>query len=204
MHNPGLRKSGSMREFLKFLHGEHPTTTDLILTYLGACLSLVPFEFLISTLDLSITKQMILSFIVLDFSGGIIANITESTSSFYASRPRLRIVFLLAHLVQPALLVWIFPENALVVFYITVYTLLSSIVVSWVGDFARQRTLALFLVLVGLSSMPLVLDKGSSVLGVCLSMYIIKLILSFSVDWSGTKTRYKRLHVKLCQSPERK
>ena len=189
MHNPGLRKSGSMREFLKFLHGEHPTRTDLILTYLGACLSLISFEVLISTLDLSITKHLVLSFIVLDFSGGIIANITESTSSFYASRPRLRILFLLAHLVQPALLVWIFPQNTLVVLYITVYTLISSLVVSWVGDFARQRTLSLFLLLVGLSSIPLVLDKGSSVLAVCLSMYMMKLILSFSVDWSGTKTR---------------
>lgn len=172
-----------------FLHGEHPTRADLILTYLGACLCLISVEFLVSPLDLSTTKHLVLSFIVLDLSGGVIANVTDSTSAFYAGRPRLRIMFLLAHMVQPALLVWIFPQNSIVVFYITVYTLLSSLVVSWVGDFARQRTLALFLLLPGLSSLPYVLDKGPSVLAVCLSMYMMKMILSFSVDWSGTKTR---------------
>jgi hypothetical protein len=178
-----------MRRLLTFLHGEHPTRTDLILTYLGACLCLVSVEFLMPPLDLSITKHLVLSFIVIDLSGGVIANITESTSSFYAGRPRLQIIFLLAHMVQPALLVWIFPENALVVFYITLYTLLSSLAVYLVGDFARQRTVALFLLLMGLSSLPHVLDKGSSALTVCLPMYMMKLILSFSVDWSGTNTR---------------
>lgn len=178
-----------MRKVLRLLHGDQFTATDLQFTYLSAGLSLVLVTAWAYPLDVGWLKHAILSVIVLDFSGGMVANMTTSTSIFYASRPKLRILFIGCHVIQPLLLAWIFECEVWGIAVITTYTLAASLLVSAVRDSNRQRTVAMSLFLPGISLLLLLLKTEPSVLTICLIFFMVKLIVSFPVHWGIVSNR---------------
>lgn len=178
-----------MKNILKFLHGEHFTITDLLFTYFAASLSLILILVFVKPIEVSIIKNIVLSFIILDFSGGAIANLTNSTSVFYASRPNLQKLFILAHIVQPIFLAWIFQKELIAIALTTIYTLLCSIVISSLSDFNKQRALAMLLLLLGIISLLLIFKITTLTLTICLIFYMIKLIFSFPINWGSTVIR---------------
>ena len=178
-----------MKNILKFFHGEHFTKTDLLFTYLGASLSLILILVFVYPIEVSIIKHIVLSFIILDFSGGAIANLTNSTSVFYASRPNLQKIFILAHIVQPIFLAWIFQQELITIALTTIYTLISSIIISSLFDFNKQRALAMMLLLLGIISLLLIFKIETYLLTICLILYMIKLIFSFPINWGIITTR---------------
>jgi hypothetical protein len=178
-----------MKNILKYLHGEHITKSDLLITYVAASslLALI-FGFGFPT-GISTMKVVCLCLIILDFSGGVIANLSASTSAFYARKPRLRKFFILAHLIQPVFLIWIFQQEIETIALTVLYTLVISRVVCSLSSLNMQRGLAMFFFLLGTITLLLKFEIEGRILTICLVLYMLKMIFSFPINWSINAAR---------------
>ena len=129
-------------------------------------------------------KKMVLTILALDIGGGVIANLTSGTNNYYAESLRKRYLFVLFHLVQPLLLIWIFPSELLAILGVTLFTLTSSIIVLRLKSPNNQRIIAVTLLLLSLILSTL-LNYNDPLAQLIMQFFSIKLILAFSVHWTS-------------------
>lgn len=167
----------------KFIHGEHFTIYDVVLTYAGglavACMLIIS-----SQTSLDMLPLLALCVLALDIGGGTIANLTDSTSKFYAARASLRWVFIGLHVIQPSLLAWIFPDAVLFIGCVTAFVLTSSALVNGLSGKQVQKLAAMFALIVAVAGVVLFGQAMSPAVKLILILFGIKLILAFPVDWS--------------------
>lgn len=173
--------------FLHDLHGKEATVADLIFTYLAASMTtgLILYSAFDIYIDKGVFKFIILGLLAFDLSGGVIANFTQGTTNYYAESPKRRSVFIGLHLIQPMVMAWIFPGDSTSIYIAASYTLLATIVTSSLKEEGKQRVLAGALVTMGFSIVFL-MSPESKVIHFMLILFIIKLILAFSVKWHNT------------------
>ena len=134
--------------------------------------------------DFSVIKKIILTILALDIGGGVVANFTSGTNDYYAESLRKRYLFVLFHLIQPSILIWIFPFELLAILGVTLFTLTSSIIVLRLKSPNNQRIVAVTLLLLSLILSTL-LNYTDPLAQLIMQFFSIKLILAFSVNWTA-------------------
>jgi hypothetical protein len=178
-------KKIQVHKFLGEVFGHETTTFD----FLAIVISSISFAGLTLLLkwdaDLSILKKIILTVLALDIGGGVVANFTTGTNNYYAESLRKRYFFVLFHLLQPSILIWIFPSELLVILGVSLFTLTSSIIVLNVKKQYNQRIVAITLLLLCLILSTL-LNYTDTLSQMIMQLFSIKLILAFSVSWASS------------------
>ncbi|QNL51924.1 hypothetical protein H8S90_10275 [Olivibacter sp. SDN3] len=171
--------------FLQELHGKEATVADLIFTYLTALVATGLIIYSACDINMSVFKFMILGLLAFDLSGGVIANFTQGTTDYYAESRKRRYVFIGLHFIQPIVMAWIFPKDLASIYLTASYTILATIVTSSLKEEGKQRVLAGFFATMGLSIV-FFMSPESKVVHFMLVLFIVKLILAFSVKWHNT------------------
>jgi hypothetical protein len=176
-------KKIQVHRHLAELFGRETTTFDLLvivicsLSFAGLTLALK------WNADISIFKLIILTILALDIAGGVVANFTAGTTDYYAESLRKQYFFVLFHLLQPSILIWIFPNELRPILVISIFTLISSIIVLNINKHYTQRITAITLLLLSFI-LSILLNYSDPLLQIVMQLFSIKLILAFSVNWS--------------------
>lgn len=183
-----MTRSIRVPRFLRELHGEKASVFDLALTYLAAIGTAIvivvrPGARPVASLWWEIALVAVIG---ADLAGGAVANFTVGTDRYYAARPKLRLVFLMLHVVHPTILYLIIGGPPEVWIAIPAFTLASALVVNSLPR-ARQATVAAVL--------------SSAGIMICFSwfviappalwfgpLFLVKLVLGFSVRRTTPET----------------
>lgn len=167
------------------LFGRETTTFDLLAIVISS------FSFAGLTLilkwnaNISIIKIIMLTVLSLDIAGGVVANFTTGTNNNYAESLRKRYLFVLFHLLQPSILIWIFPSELIAILGVSLFTLTSSIIVLNIKKQYNQRIVAISLLLLSLILSTL-LPYNDPLTQIIMHFFSLKLILAFSVNWASS------------------
>ncbi len=169
----------------KFFHeifGEFQTKSSLIVIAFFVIVS----GFLIGILgygewkELSLVKQVVIWFLFLDISGGVIANLTRGTDIFYDKSPRNRWIFIAIH-IQPIILSWSIEISLHYGIIICVYTLISAAFLNLIRDYSIHTLLAGSLTGLGLLIAAYFSQAIPFFASTLFIFYIFKVLFSFSV-----------------------
>lgn len=180
-------KKIQVHKFLGEIFGRETTTFDLLVIIISSVSFAVLTLFVKWNADITIIKKIILTILALDIGGGVVANFTTGTNNYYAESLRKRYLFVLFHLLQPSILIWIFPSELIAILGVSLFTLTSSIIVLNIKKEYYQRIVAITLLLLSLILSTL-LSFTDQLTQVIMHFFALKLILAFSVNWT---TDYK-------------
>jgi hypothetical protein len=178
-------KKIQVHKFLGEIFGRETTTFDLLAIIIGSVSFALLTLFVKWNADITIIKKIILIILALDIAGGVVANFTRGTNNYYAESLQKRYLFVLFHLLQPSILIWIFPNESLAVLGVSIFTLINSIIVLNVKKHYNQRIIAVTLLLFSLILSTL-FNYTDPLTKMIMQLFSIKLILAFCVNWSST------------------
>jgi membrane glycosyltransferase len=188
-------KKIQVHKFLVELFGRETTTFDLLAIVISS-LSFAGLTLLLKlNTDISNFKLIILTILALDIAGGVVANFTTGTTNYYAESLRKRYFFVLFHLLQPSILIWIFPNEIQAIMGISIFTLLCSFIVLNINKHYTQRITAIILLLLSFI-LSILLNYSDPLLQIVMQLFSIKLILAFSVNWSSIDNNETRIENK--------
>ena len=170
---------------LRELFGRETTKFALLAIIISA------FSFAVLTLilnwniDISILKKIALTLLAFDIGGGVVSNFTQGTNNYYAESLRKRYLFILFHLIQPSILIWIFPNDLPAILGVWIFTLTSSIFVLHIKKNYNQRIVAISLLILCLI-LSSFLNYSNTSTQIIMQLFSIKLILAFSVNWTSS------------------
>jgi hypothetical protein len=131
---------------------------------------------------LAFWKIILLVTLTIDVTGGVIANFSHSTNSYYHNSSKKRLVFIAIH-VQPIIFAWLYGNHYSISLFVWVYTVVAAWIVQALIIHPCQRVIGAFLTVSGVS---LFLLLATEVLPIFLltifAFYMVKVIFSFSVD----------------------
>jgi hypothetical protein len=178
-------KKIQVHKFLFELFGRE-TTTFHLLAIVIASLSFAGLTLLLKlNTDISNFKLIVLTILTLDIAGGVVANFTAGTTNYYAESLRKRYFFVLFHLLQPSILIWIFPNEFQAILGVSIFTLLCSFIVLNINKHYIQRITAITLLLLSFI-LSILLNYSDTLLQIVMQLFSIKLILAFSVNWNSS------------------
>ena len=165
------------------LFGRETTTFDLLAIVISS-FSVAGLTLALKwNANISIFKLIMLTILSLDIAGGVVANFTTGTNNYYAESLRKRYFFVLFHLLQPSILIWISPNELQVILGVSIFTLTSSIIVLNIKKHNTQKIVAITLLLLSFM-LSVLLNYSDLLLQIVMQLFSIKLILAFSVNWS--------------------
>lgn len=170
----------SVPGFLQILHGKETRLSTILLTYIGGLIGALIFAFGWLKSSVPLWKTAILSSVIFDICGGVIANLSSSTNQFYQKNQKIRLIFLAVHTVQPAVFAILLPEDAYYFITVFIVTFASGLLIHFIQDTEYQQNLASFCIAGALPIFAL-FTLSSSVLYAFGPLYMLKLILGFSV-----------------------
>lgn len=174
-----------VNRFLIELFGRETTRFDLFLIIISS-VSLAALTLILKwNGDISINKKIFLAILALDIGGGVVSNFTTGTNDYYNESLGKRYLFILFHLFQPIILIWIYPSDISEITGVSLFTLTSSIIVLNFKEHHRQRIIAVSLLLICILLTP-ILNYSDHLLQTIMLLFSIKLILAFSVNWNTT------------------
>jgi membrane glycosyltransferase len=185
-------KKIQVHKFLFELFGRETTTFDLLAIVI-ASLSFAGLTLALKwNANISLFKLIILTILTLDIAGGVVANFTAGTTNYYAESLRKRYFFVLFHLLQPSILIWIFPNEFQAILGVSIFTLLCSFIVLNINKHYTQIITAIILLVLSFI-LSILLNYSDPLLQIVMQLFSIKLILAFSVNWSSTENDETRL-----------
>lgn len=170
-------------KFLHEFHGKESSRFDLFITYFGALV--VTFLVLVFAWppDLSSIEKIVLVLLLLDIAGGVVANLTPGTKAFYANNPTKRKIFIGLHVLQPLLLIWLFPEQIILIGMISGLVLLMTFIINQIENILKQRVISATALMVVIL-LTMIFESGNRLVEFILVLYAIKLMFSFAVRWN--------------------
>ena len=173
-----------VHRFFRELFGRETTSFDLLAILIGSVSLAGIILFFKWNADFSVIKKTVLTILALDIGGGVVANFTSGTNNYYAESLSKRYIFILFHLAQPSLLIWIFPSELVAILGVMLFTLACSIIVLRLNSPKNQRIIAVTLLLLTMILSAL-LNYTDPMAQLIMQFFSIKLILSFSVNWAA-------------------
>lgn len=169
------------------LHGEKSKISTVILVYLTGIISGYITIVDLLKFNLEIWKYLLLGIVVVDIAGGVVANLSSSTNSYYKDKKKLRIIFLLVHFIQPLILYFIFPNSMFFFMFLFFYTIISALFINMLKEAEDQQNIASALLTIG-AILSVLIKTDYFIINIIGVLYMIKLILGFSVrrprfDW---------------------
>ena len=188
-------KKIQVHKFLVELFGRETTTFDLLAIVISS-FSVAGLTLALKwNADISIFKLIMLTILSLDIAGGVVANFTTGTNNYYTESLRKRYFFVLFHFLQLSILIWIFPNELQAILGISIFTLISSIIVLNLNKHYTQRITAITLLLLSFI-LSILLNYSDPLLQIVMQLFSIKLILAFSVNWSSIDNDETRIENK--------
>jgi hypothetical protein len=188
-------KKIQVHKFLVELFGRETTTFDLLAIVISS-FSVAGLTLALKwNADISIFKLIMLTILSLDIAGGVVANFTTGTNNYYTESLRKRYFFVLFHFLQLSILIWIFPNELQAILGISIFTLISSIIVLNLNKHYTQRITAITLLLLSFI-LSILLNYSDPLLQIVMQLFSIKLILAFSVNWSSIDNNETRIENK--------
>ena len=184
-------KKIQVHKFLSEVFGRETSMFDLLAIIICSISFAVLTLFVKWNADITITKKIILTILALDIGGGVVANFTTGTNNYYAESLRKRYLFVIFHLLQPSILIWIFPSELIAILGVSLFTLTSSIIVLNIKKQYNQRIVAITLLLLSLILSTL-LSYTDQLIQIIMHFFSLKLILAFSVNWTANDNDEKR------------
>ena len=173
-----------VQRHLTGIFGRETTTFDLSAIVIGS-LSFAGLTLVLKwNANISIIEMILLTILALDIAGGVVANFTTGTNNYHAESLRKRHLFVLFHLLQPSILIWIFPNDLLSILCVSTYTLASSIVVLSIKKHYTQRIVAMTLLLLSFVLSTL-MNYSDPLTRILMQLFSMKLILAYSVNWTS-------------------
>ena len=173
-----------VHRFFRELFGRETTSFDLLAILIGSVSLAGIILFFKWNADFSVIKKTVLTILALDIGGGVVANFTSGTNNYYAESLSKLYIFILFHLAQPSLLIWIFPSELVAILGVMLFTLACSIIVLRLNSPKNQRIIAVTLLLLTMILSAL-LNYTDPMAQLIMQFFSIKLILSFSVNWAA-------------------
>ena len=162
--------------FLWEIHGRETTATALVMTYLAGILFAIAAYVLGKDLEPAWFRWLV-AVMALDLGGGMVANMTRGTSTFYAGKPALSLTFLLLHLFY-VVLFWLLFSPQLEGLWIGLAIVFTAIGIMHIRKAELKRTLAILAILILILTLALL--ALPSLLATLLLVFGIKLILAFA------------------------
>ena len=177
-----LDKKIVIPSYLHELHGKQASVFDLLVNYTTAIIATIIILYLAWGLSLAPYKLIILVVLTFDLAGGVVSNFTEGTNHYYIEKPKMRYLFIAFHVVQPMVLIWIFPTDWVGIAVISIYTLIAMTVINSIWDHLRQRVSGAFLMVIGVS-LSFIVGEMQPIVHLMLILYVVKLIVAFAIRW---------------------
>jgi membrane glycosyltransferase len=181
-----------VHRLLRDLFGLETTRFDLLAIIISA-VSFAALTLILNSNSAALaTKAIVLIILALDIGGGVVANFTTGTNNYYAESLQKRYLFVVFHLLQPSVLIWIFPNELLAILGVSIFTLTSSLIVLNIKKNYNQRIIAVTLLLLSLI-LSTILNYTDPLAQVIMQLFSVKLILAFSVNWTANDKDEKRM-----------
>jgi membrane glycosyltransferase len=181
-----------VHRLLRELFGLETTRFDLLAIIISA-VSFAALTLILNSNSAALaTKAIVLIILALDIGGGVVANFTTGTNNYYAESLQKRYLFVIFHLLQPSVLIWIFPNELLAILGVSIFTLTSSLIVLNIKKNYNQRIIAVTLLLLSLI-LSTILNYTDPLAQVIMQLFSVKLILAFSVNWTANDKDEKRM-----------
>lgn len=129
---------------------------------------------------LALWRIVLLALLTLDIFAGCVANFSHSTSQFYASRPRNRLVFIAVH-IQPIAVALLLSNHYIFAICVWAYTIITALLVNALHKNSIQTFVAGFCLSLGLFGFTQFFDLSSFV-GVIFLLFFVKVSYSFAVN----------------------
>ena len=180
-----------VHRLLRELFGLETTRFDLLAIIISA-VSFAALTLILNSNSAALaTKAIVLIILALDIGGGVVANFTTGTNNYYAESLQKRYLFVIFHLLQPSVLIWIFPNELLAILGVSIFTLTSSLIVLNIKKNYNQRIIAVTLLLLSLI-LSTILNYTDPLAQVIMQLFSVKLILAFSVNWNANDKDEKK------------
>jgi membrane glycosyltransferase len=180
-----------VHRLLRELFGLETTRFDLLAIIISA-VSFAALTLILNSNSAALaTKAIVLVILALDIGGGVVANFTTGTNNYYAESLQKRYLFVVFHLLQPSVLIWIFPNELLAILGVSIFTLTSSLIVLNIKKNYNQRIIAVTLLLLSLI-LSTILNYTDPLAQVIMQLFSVKLILAFSVNWTANDKDEKK------------
>ncbi|MCR6107407.1 hypothetical protein HXA34_13960 [Salipaludibacillus agaradhaerens] len=175
-------------KFFHELFGTEQKKSDLAIVIFftvlsGIIVSVVTKDFLMA---LTWYQNIVLFLLYIDIAGGVIANFTFGTDTYYQTRPLGRWVFIAIH-IQPVLCAWVLGGSMALAFSVWGYTIASAIAINLLRRMSFQKALAGALLTLGLIGIVLISERIENILLIIYMMFMIKVIYSFAVAHHSEK-----------------
>lgn len=176
-----LNKPIDVPKAFRELHGDKTTLANIALVY-AAGAGVAAFAVLgLRAESLAPWKLGLVGLIFMDVAGGVVANLSGSTHRYYQGKNRLRALFLIAHALQPGILLGLFPQYAGYFVFCWAYVMAGCFALFFVRRAEWQQQIAAALVAIGASIALLSFDLPARALYLFGILYMVKLLLGFSV-----------------------
>ncbi len=169
-------------KFLQELHGSKINILQILLTYSSGItfLGIILLNPINEFNQLSLMRKIILSIIIIDISGGVIANLSKYTISHY-NTTKLRIMFIMIHTLHPILLYYVFPNQLYLWLFTMFYTIITALIVNHYYYHENQREVAAFFIITGIFII-LYLFHANQIINFLSIFFMLKIIFCFAVN----------------------
>lgn len=175
-------------KLLHELHGQKSNWFDIVSVHLMALVTVGAIGFLSKDMAFGSWEKWTLIALAYDLGGGVLANFTYSTQTYYEQQVRRRFFLLSMHFLHPIFLVLLFPDLLIGIAAFSCFTVLSSFVVNGIKASREQLTLGVMLSLLGIVMLHTLPVDFNRALRLLLTLFLLKLPLSFSVRWYRLRT----------------
>lgn len=164
------------------IFGESQTIAEMlaILLFGGGVATALVWAYPEMTQGLPLWRSVIAYLLIFDIGAGCIANFTRSTSNYYATRPKGRLLFISVHVHLP-LVAWLLGIGFIHALLIWAYTIVGAFVINALKGSRFQLVMAGLLLSMGIAIAVLAVDVPYYFLVVSL-LFMLKVLFSFAVD----------------------
>jgi len=168
--------------FLQDLHGKETSLFSLIAIYLMGLIVAFVVDFqMMSVVDLSTWKIIVVFVLAFDIGGGVIANYTDSTRKYYEENKRKHTIFIFLHILHGTFFALIFMDQWVLFSFMSIYAVLSCLLLASVRNKENNRIFSALLFTIGILIIFLI-PCPIEVLRVIPILFFTKLILAFSTQ----------------------
>lgn len=181
-------KTIKIPSFFHELFGKESTIIEMSTILLFAALATGSISLMSLSLwqDMKIYQVLLILLLLLDITGGVVANFSFSTNNMYLENPKLRIIFIAVH-VQPLILSLIVGDFWQATVSTWLYTIICALISNSLIHYPAQRVIAGALMAFGLTGLMLFYATLPPYILVILGLYIVKVVYSFSVNHYGNR-----------------
>lgn len=175
-------KTLTVPKFLHELHGERANLLNFVLVYVVGVLTAIISMLELIPKNIELWKLIVVFLLFTDITGGVISNMSFSTNNYYQKRPKLKMIFIFAHIIQPLLFSIMFIEYWPYMLFIYLLTMVSCFILYNISNKDIQRTIGSVFIIIGIVGTIYLFDFELLSIMLIGILYMLKLILGFSVN----------------------